>query len=152
VLFYLLKIKKKTLQMRLSLILFFSILFGPCVAQLTPDSVASLLSGKNHKEWVASPWIPVMGGNPQKKCNGGESYTFYKDSSVEIRKCENDLVTTTKTNWKVVKEGRDNFLFIGNDKYQIRDKVGSKSEIKLRVLTGDKLTLSKEVILKYEKY
>lgn len=131
----------------LSLIIWGNTSFG----QISADSVSTILSGSDHKEWVASPWKHVM-GNSNKKCNGGESYIFYENKKVESRKCVNGTIQKKTFEWEVVREGNNNFLYIGNDKYQIRPKTGSESELKLRVLVGDKINLSNEVILKYERY
>jgi hypothetical protein len=138
--------------MRPFLTLFLLAIANISFAQVPADSAASLLSGRQQKEWVASAWVPVMGASTKKKCNGGESYVFHKNSSVEVKKCVNSIINTTSYQWKVVKDGRDNFLYIGDTKYQMRFKVGSDSELKLRVLAENKSALSKEVILKYEKY
>lgn len=138
--------------MRFLLIAFFSIGFTTSFCQISTDSVAKLLAGNQHKEWVAKPWVNVMGGDPVKKCDGGESYTFSKDGTVEIRRCVNGAIVKNNNHWNVSNNGHDNFLHIGDDKYQIRTKSGRHPEVKLRVLVGDKVTTSKEVILKYEKY
>jgi hypothetical protein len=140
--------------MRLTLLSFLFFVFTHSKAQTSPDSLALILSGKEFKEWIASPWKPVMGIGEadKKKCDGGESYIFYKDDTVEVKKCENGFITKRRFPWKISREGMDNILSIGDKKFQIRVKNGSSSEVKLRNLVFDKTAISNEVILKYERY
>ena len=72
--------------------LFFFMLLNSCFAQISVDSAASILSGGTSKEWIASAWKNVMGASSNKKCIGGETYTFYKDNTVKVRKCVNGSV------------------------------------------------------------
>jgi len=121
-------------------------------AQIPPDSLSTILTGRQKKEWVVTAWKIVMGVNPKSQCKVGESYIFYTRDSVVRKRCINGMIARDTMKWDVQRRNGDNVLVLGPYTYQARAKIGDLSQVHLRILVDGKPIPSSEFILNYEKY
>jgi hypothetical protein len=92
-----------------------------------------------------------MGGN---KCKQGESWTFFQNGRLLIKRCIDGSITNEEKRWKLEKRSQiDDVVIIDRDEYRISfppNPPRGREQMKLRQIAKVKSMSTKDMIFHYE--
>ncbi|HKQ09490.1 MAG TPA: hypothetical protein VJ464_30495 [Blastocatellia bacterium] len=134
------------------LLLLFLLLCAPSYSQEDTKEETDKLTGKTDKVWVFQRFEKYMGND---KCKSGESWTFYSDSRVVIKKCVNREIKADEKHWSIHRvSSLDVALKVDDVEYLLifpPPKPGTaRQSMILRQKAQSKVSPTKDLIFYYE--
>ena len=137
----------------LCVLLLFFLFCSQARSQEETKEAINKLVGKNEKTWIFQRFEEYMGN--KSKCISGESWTFFQDGRVVVKKCEGRSVKDEEKRWRVEQKSPiDITITVGEDEYLLifppPKRGSSRQSMILRLKSEIKIHSTKDLVFYYE--